>query len=211
MVQYPNITFKLDKPKYTQSGTVDKRYKQTGTISSKSIRRIIEQEVSREILKVNALRPDTSDNIKSNKSADAKAMKTARKWRTSIMGVSITSRNAFSTKNHIDANVASTDTVALQKTITNGAVNNTISFLGTFGGPWGAVTATIISTAWSLFGNRISNGIQRAGDAKRLNYKFNHYDAYKYGTFTYNNGSDEWVAEDAKKVQNRLLGKKNLV
>ena len=205
-----SLQVKLDQPHITKTGQIDRRYKLSGTITNKNLRNIIQGEVANVIKDLDSLGASTqkSDNVKSNNSSSGNARSKGRSWRTSVMGLSILGRNVFSTTMHIAENVASTDSVALQKSIVNGAVSTSISTIGTFGGPTGAVIATLMSTAWYLGGNRVNNAIQRAGDKRRLAYSFANYDAYKYGTYCYDNSSGEWVAEDAEKVQKRILGKK---
>lgn len=204
-----SVQFDKNKLHLTKSGTVDRRYKLSGTITNKNLRQIIQQEVARTI-EDGTLDFNKSDNVKNTPRADINAKKKGRLWRTSIMGVSIAGRSLFSTGAHIAENIASTDSVALQRTAVNGAVSATTSIVG-MTGPWGAVVATILSTAWYVFGNRVNNGIQRRGDKNRMSYNFENYDAYKYGTYCYDSSSGEWSADDATKVQNRVLGKKHSV
>lgn len=203
------LSVKLDAPHLTKSGKIDRRYKLSGTVTSKNLRRMIQSEVATVIGDLDSLFGlGKSDNVKSRPSHRSNEKRKGSVWRTSIMGVSIIARNAVSTGSHLWNDIASTDSVALQKSLVNGSVGLTISAIGTFGGPWGAVAASVMSTIWSVVGNKVNNSIQRSGDKQRAVYNFQNYDAYKYGTYCYSSNSGEWTADDAVKVQKRVIGKK---
>ena len=202
----------LDRPHLTKDKQkIDRRYKMSGTISSKTLRYEIQKElvsVLRDLDSMNTSSAEKTDNVKSRPTPKQNARKKGSAWRTSIMGVSIAGRSLFATSMHIAEGIESTDEIALKRTIMNGAVNGTTSIIGAFGGPWGAVIATVMSTIWSVTGNAVNNSMQRKGEKNRFEYSFSNYDAYKYGTHCYDNSSGEWVADDAQKAHKRILGKK---
>jgi hypothetical protein len=183
----------------------------SGTISSKTLRYEIQKElvsVLRDLDSMNTSSAEKTDNVKSRPTPKQNARKKGSAWRTSIMGVSIAGRSLFATSMHIAEGMESTDDVALKRTTINSIVSGATTTVGAFGGPWGAVVATIMSSIWFAVGNSVNNSIQRKGEKNRFEYSFSNYDAYKYGTHCYDNSSGEWVADDAQKAHKRILGKK---
>ena len=133
-----------------------------------------------------------------------------KKWNTSIQALSITARSIYAYGNIYFRDRASTDRVQGQihgLRAAESAVSCGLSLIPVFG--------PMLTTIWSLgeqiFSKRIANGIQRRGDNKRIAYNFANYDLGKYGTYAYDNTSQEWVAQDANKVKARSLGQKQSV
>ena len=217
MADKMNVKVTLDRPHLTKDKSrIDRRYKLSGTISSKTLKYAIQKELASVVKDLDSIygtSTEKTDNVKSTVGRDEKrlAKKRANAWRTSIMGVSIASRSLFSTGTHLLEGIESTDKVARDRTLVNSMVSGVTTTVGAFGGPWGAVAATIMSTAWFVFGNKVNNSIQRSGEKNRFTHSFSVYDTYKYGTYCYDNSSGEWVADDANKAHKRILGKKSSV
>lgn len=102
----------------------------------------------------------------------------------------------------------STDTVAQEKLMTNLKYTVGGNILGSFFGRAGVIANMLLSSVYSVIDTKIANSIQRKGDAKRTVYNFQNNDLGKFGTYVYNNTTNEWVARDAKRVNSRVLGGK---
>ena len=154
---------------------------------------------------------ETRDYNKQLKAEKQAKLKRERMWRTSIMGVSIATRTASAYMFNSEKNIASTDMIAQKQQNRKAMMSLATMAIGTFGGPYGAVIASMLSTYEYFTGNARSNAIQRRGDASKVAYAFNNRDVYKYGTQAYDNGSGEWVSKDAEKIKSRILGNKKSV
>lgn len=146
----------------------------------------------------------------SKREEDARRDNQGRGWRISLQAVSIATRAGYAYGHLFYQDLASTDRV---QTRIHGfrageaAVATGLSLIPV-AGPW---LASGFSFAEQIVTKRITNGIQRRGDAKRIAYNFANYDLGKYGTYAYDNTSQEWIAQDANKVKARTLGQKQSV
>ncbi len=164
----------------------------------------------------------TSDDIERIKSSNPVVSKGSKKqeddtraeklkrWRTSVQALTIATRSAYAYGNLLHQDAMSTD--RLQQRLhgfraTESLISAGLSLIPIYG--------PILTSAWSLaeqvFSKRVTNGMQRRGEASRIAYNFANYDLGKYGTYAYDNTSQEWVAQDANKVKARTLGQKQSV
>ena len=148
--------------------------------------------------------------VGTNKQEVANRDNMMKRWNTSLQAISITSRGIYAYGNLYYQDKASTDRVKSRIDAIRGAesfVSMGLSLIPVYG--------PALSSAWSfatqVFSRHITNSVQRRGDAKRVAYNFANYDLGKYGTYAYDNTSQEWVAQDANKVKARTLGQKQSV
>lgn len=130
-----------------------------------------------------------------------------KRWSISTQAVSIVARSIYAYGNLYLQDKASTDRV--QKRIHG--IRAGESFISASLSLINPALASAWSFAEQIFTKRITNGIQRRGDARRIAYNFANYDLGKYGTYAYDNTSQEWIAQDANKVKARSLGQKQSV
>ena len=177
-------------------------------------RQLIRSQILRELNQVESSplpQPQNPVNPKgTKKQEDTDRDNKLKKWNTSLQALSITARSIYAYGNIYFRDRASTDRVQGQihgVRAAESAVSCGLSLIPVYG--------PMLTTIWSLgeqiFSKRITNGIQRRGDAKRVAYNFANYDLGKYGTYAYDNTSQEWVAQDANKVKSRTLGQKQSV
>lgn len=131
-------------------------------------------------------------------------------WNFSVQGLSIFFRGAFAYGNLYFQDVASTDRVKTKIDGIRAGASLGASLLS-FIPVYGPALASTFSLAEQIVMRRITNGIQRRGDKNRIAYNFANYDLGKYGTYAYDNTSQEWIAQDANKVKARSLGQKQSV
>lgn len=187
--------------KFKADGTLDRRSSMSVNVNKQDVKRLVKYEV-RQILKDGL--PAKEDQKKEPK---ANSNKKKRQWATSIYAVGIGAK--VFTSAYIDNSLtnSSTDTVQQKKKLVQ-HVGGLATMVGAMVPIYGPAIATSMSLMTYLFENKINNTIQRKGDASRLSYNFTNYNASRFGTYTYDEGNGEWVAEDAQKVQSKILGKK---
>ena len=162
-------------------------------------------KTSDDIERIKASNPVASKGSKKQED-DTRAEKLKR-WRTSVQALTIATRSAYAYGNLLHQDAMSTDRV--QKRIHG--IRAGESFISASLSLINPALASAWSFAEQIFTKRITNGVQRRGDARRIAYNFANYDLGKYGTYAYDNTSQEWVAQDANKVKNRTLGQKQSV
>ena len=124
-----------------------------------------------------------------------------------VGAISVTARTLFSYGCRVATDIYSTDTVRQKLTAYKSA--EAVAGLGlTMINPALGMAFSLVK---SVVDKHITNSIQRKGDRKRVAYGFANYDLGKYGTYAYDNTSQEWVAQDANKVKARTLGQKQSV
>lgn len=131
-------------------------------------------------------------------------------WKTSMAGLSIGARALFAYGSLYYVDKMSTDRTKTKIDMFRGAESAISVGLSLIPGA-GPALAGIWAFASQVVGRHITNDIQRRGDTKRIAYNFANYDLGKYGTYAYDNTSQDWVAQDANKVKARTLGQKQSV
>lgn len=195
---------------YTKTGLIDRRKKIYGSVDEAQLRRVIRQEIS----KVEVSQQDgTSQPAKVTTEEDGKKKVNGKKrnWKTSSQAVMISARVGYALIMDEFETTASTDYVKNQINTVKNMYSLATMAIGTAGGPVGAVIASAMALAQTIFGNYVTNSIQRSGDTKRTAHSFTVYDTQKYGTHCYDNNSNSWVSEDINKIKSRVLGQKTSV
>lgn len=195
--------------KYKADGTLDRRSSMSVNINQQDVKRLVKYELRQELKKISNGVSTPAEPPKDDAKKDPKkeARKRKKKWQTSMYAAGISAKVLVSGLMDYSLTNSSTDTIQQEKKTIQHSVGLATMSLAMVPG-WGPALSTAMNLITYTFENKINNTIQRRGDASRLAYNFSNYNASRFGTYTYDEGNGEWVAEDAQKVQSKLLGKK---